>query len=347
MNVSEVTVSKALNDHPEISVETKNRIKIFAHELGYIPNYFAKICKSNQSKMIGVILPNLNNTYYTALIEAIYKEAFEQGYEIIFKVSYGNHAYEIKLLELLLSMRVDGIIITSAQDIYNNSIFKLINKLGVSLTFLESKNVRKGCSEISTDYFQSAYTATEIAIKKGYRKFLYISENKDQYFFKNGFLGFQTALKDHNCPVTDYLTISDVCTDKTAYDIFVEHYKSGMIPDCVFCSSLQIGSRFYKIVNDIGMKVPDSIDFIISGHHSIEHFFVQPLAYIEQPIHKLGTAAVKITINNILENCSLNSIITSFPIHVRAREPNLKTKQNVFRKIFKYPLTANPGILTS
>ena len=244
-------------------------------------------------------------------------------------------------------MRVDGIIITTTQDISDNSIFYQINKLGVALTFLDCKNSKEGFYEITADYYLSAYLATEIAIKTGYRKFLYISENNNQSIFKNGFLGFKSALMDYDCPINDNIMISAPHYEKTAYDIFIEYYKSRMIPDCIFCSNLQIALGLYRAVIDVEMRVPDNIDFIISGHYPIDYFFVRPIAYIEQPLRALGKTAIEMTVNNILRDNSFTSKTMKVPVHINVRESATESGKYIFKRIFKYPCASNPGVLKS
>ena len=116
LNVSSVTVSKALRGHPDISKETTKQVKKIASELGYSPNFMARNLSARKSNTIGVVVPKIAHHFFSSIIEHIYNYAFVNNYEIILTVSQEDCDRERKHLQTLMSMRVDGIIISIAQN---------------------------------------------------------------------------------------------------------------------------------------------------------------------------------------------------------------------------------------
>ena len=347
LKVSAVTVSKVFREHPDISHETARKVKKVAQELGYVPNYFARNIASNQSRVIGVILPNVSQSLFAPLVESMYQSAHEKGYEIILKISEEDAYREKKLIESLLSMRVDGIVISVTKATKDNSVFRQINKLGVALTLVDNVIDEERFYRIPLDYCHSAYTATEIAIKAGYRKFLYISEKNEQFTFRNGRKGFQAALIEHDLMPTGSMEIESADGEKHGYDAFIEYLKSGMIPECIFCSNWKAALGIYKTVVDVGLRVLEDIDFIISGYYPLDSFFVQPIAYIELPGRELGKAAIQTTINNILGLDSTNAKLVRLPVQVTVRELDDSTGKYSFKRVSTPPHLASADVLAS
>lgn len=298
MKVSAVTVSKALKGNPDISEETSIRIKKLAHELGYIPNYFFRNIASNQSKVIGVILPNIADTFFTHVVETMYQIAYENDYEIILKISQGNANYEKKLIESLLSMRVDGIIISVTKGTKDISIFHQVKKLGVALTFMNNVIDEYEFNKVTVDDFERAFTATTYALNSGYKKIVYISGHNDDF---NGSEGFKSALKRLDIDIDENIVLNCSSEIKPGYNSFIKLYESKKIPECIFCANYQIMMGVLKAANAVGMKIPEDIDLIVPGYNSIEQLPVQPLVYIEQPTGEFSRQAFELTIKNLIE----------------------------------------------
>ncbi len=107
LNLSTVTVSKALRDHPDISPATTKLIKTIAEELGYTPNIMARNLSARNSRTIGVVVPKIAHFFFGSIIEHIYDYAFEHNYEIILMVSQENAETEKRHVQTLLAMKVD------------------------------------------------------------------------------------------------------------------------------------------------------------------------------------------------------------------------------------------------
>ena len=123
LNVSLVTVSKALRDHPDISKNTKERVKKLANKLGYTPNFIARSLSSKKSNTIGLVVPKIGNFFFPSVIESICTTAYNNHYEIILTISYENAERELHHLKSLLSMRVDGLLISISQQTSDIKIF--------------------------------------------------------------------------------------------------------------------------------------------------------------------------------------------------------------------------------
>lgn len=137
LDVSVVTVSKALRGHPDISKQTTLLVIETAKNMGYSPNFMARNLASKKTFTIGLVVPKIAHFFFGAIIEAIYDKAIQNNYEIILMVSQENAKQEKKHLQTLMSMRVDGIIISITQETKNSDIFYRVKNMGVPLVFVD------------------------------------------------------------------------------------------------------------------------------------------------------------------------------------------------------------------
>src|ERR1035441_2415328 len=110
--VSVMTVSKALRDEPDVSAETKAKIKALAQQLGYVPDSSAQGLRTKTSKLFGLVIPAATNPVYARMVYAIEERAHELGYDVLFAQTLNKPEREDACLRRLLSRRVDGLFIT-------------------------------------------------------------------------------------------------------------------------------------------------------------------------------------------------------------------------------------------
>ena len=174
LNVSRVTVTRALLDDPQISDQTRIKIKSLADELGYVPNFIGRNLASKRSQLIGLSLPKVDHSFFSNVIEVIYKSCIEAGFGVIPMISFENHANEVENLKTLLSMRVDGIIANIAYDTKDTDIYELVQSRNVPIVFFDRIIDNEAFGSISIHDEDAAYQAVSYAIQCGYKKFAHI-----------------------------------------------------------------------------------------------------------------------------------------------------------------------------
>ena len=137
LNITKVSVSKALRDHPDISRETRALVKKTAAEMGYSPNLVARSLSSRKSNVIGVVVPKIAHTFFSSVIDAIQEKATEEGYGILLAVSNEKADLETSHIERLLAMRVDGLLISVSQEDPDLSTYEKILEMHVPLVFFD------------------------------------------------------------------------------------------------------------------------------------------------------------------------------------------------------------------
>ena len=301
LKVSQVTVSKALRGHTDISDETTKRIRKLAGDLGYSPNFFARNLSARRSNMLGVVVPKIAHFFFGSVIEAIYDTAFENDYETILTVSQEDAEREKKHIQTLVSMRVDGIIISVSQATRNIELFKWIKKMGIHVVFVDRMPDPPvpGFSTVMVDDKNGTMKVIHHAINVGHRKLAFLGGNPAINIGKNRLAGFKHALKEHGIQIKPQWIIRGGFGKQDGYDGFMRLSESGTLPEFVFAVTFPVALGVYEACKKLGLRVPDDVDVACFGDSDTNRFISPSLTCVRQPTHELGMRAVRMILENI------------------------------------------------
>ena len=301
LDVSRVTVSKALRVHPDISTETTKKVRKVAAQLGYTPNIFARSLSSRRSHMIGLVVPKIAHVFFSSVIEGVYDAAFENQYETILTVSQENEEREKKHLQTLVAMRVDGIIISISQETKDDERFKWIKKLGIPLVFIDRapEPPLPGFSTVMADDHGGAFAATEHAIEIGYRKLGFIGGSASVNIGKNRYHGFEDALTEYHIPLNPAWIVNGGYGKDDGYNGFKQLYQNGSMPEFIFAATYPVALGIYEAARDLNIRIPDDVDIICFGDSDVGRFLNPPISAVRQPTREIGGRAVQILLENI------------------------------------------------
>lgn len=299
LNVSTVTISKALRGHPDISPKTTKLVRAMAEKLGYSPNFMARNLSARRSNTIGVVVPKIAHHFFSSIIEHIYNYAFEHNYEIILTVSQESEVREKKHIQTLLSMRVEGIIISIAQETNNYEIFDTVKSRGVPLVFMDRTPDIAEVNKVTVDDRSGAFNAIDYAIKLGYRNIGHFSGNTNINIGRDRLLGFKQAMHSNGIEVNPDWVLEGGFGEKSGYDLFMKLYKEKNLPDLIFAVTYPVALGIYMAANEVKMKIPDDIDVICFGNAQVQNFLSPPLSCVNQPTDEIAIKSLQVLIENI------------------------------------------------
>jgi LacI family transcriptional regulator len=296
LGVSRVTVSKALRGHPDISEGTKLQVRKIAEEIGYRPNIIARTLSSRKSRMIGLVIPKIAHFFFGSVVEGVYNTALTNNYEIILTVSQENPERETKHLQTLVSMRVDGIIISITEGTRDLKVFEWIRHLGVPLLFLDRQPepVPRGFSSILVDDEGGARKAIEHAIRIGYRKIACIGGTPNVNIGRHREAGFRSAMKAHGLPVHRQWVVGGGFGKDAGYDGLIRFHTEGEMPDLIFAMTYPIALGVYEAAKELGLRIPEDVDIICFGDSDVGKVISPALSCVNQPNTALGSKAVEL-----------------------------------------------------
>ena len=300
LNLSTVTVSKALRNHPDISPKTTKIIKTIAEEMGYTPNIMARNLSARRSNTIGVVVPKIAHHFFGSIIEAIYDHAFVNNYEIILTVSQENAEREKKHLQTLLAMKVDGIIISITQETSDYSVFEMIERRGVPIVFIDRiPEMTIDYNSVVVDDRGGAYKAIDHAIKLGYRKIGHFGGSSKINIGRERLLGFYDAMKANNVEVNKDWIFEGGFGENYGYECLLKLYSQKNLPDLIFAVTYPVALGVYMAASELGLRIPEDIDVICFGNAKVQKFLSPPLSCVDQPTELISQNAMEMIIDNI------------------------------------------------
>ncbi len=299
LKVSKVTISKALRGHPDISPETTEKVKQLADKLGYMPNILARNLSSRKSNTIGLVVPKIAHIFFSTVIEAVYDKAFENNYEIVLTVSQEHAERERKHIQSLLSMRVDGLIVSVTQETKDLSIYERVIQQGVPLVFIDRVLPIKGVSTVTVDDRGGAFSAVDYAIKKGYKKIAHLGGYHHINIGRLRYEGFIEAMNKYRIPVNPNLITEGGFSEEDGYNGFMKIFKKGSVPEYVFAVTYPVALGMYAAALELGLKIPQDIEVTCFGKNSFDRYIPSVFNFINQPAKDIGTEAVKLMLDQI------------------------------------------------
>lgn len=258
--VSINTVSRALNNKPDVSEETKKKILKIAKELGYVRNFTASSLRQKQTKTVGVVIADSSNPFYAEVLKGIESAARKYGYQIILMNTDRIYKREEEAIRILLERRVDGLLISPVQD-KNDDIKYLVDK-GTPLVIVGRHFDDIKVDEIHSDEIKGGYIATKHLINRGCRKILMISG----FLFKSAarmrLEGYKKALEESRLDYDEeYVIISDIDM-KDGYNAVYKAKKKGLVFDGIFCYNDIMAFGAMKALKELGYKIPGDVAII-------------------------------------------------------------------------------------
>ncbi len=301
LNITQVTVSKALRNHPDISPATTKLVKKTAAELGYLPNIMARNLAARKSNTIGVVLPKVAHSFFGSIIESIYDIAAENGYEVILTISQEDSEREKRQIQTLLAMKVDGIIISISEKTQATEIFELVQRRGVPLVFIDRIPDMENVNKVAVDDRGGAFKATEHAIKIGYRRIGHFAGYTNINIGYERYMGFKEAMNKHRIKINPDWVIEGDYSENHGYESFMKLYKKNNLPDFIFTATYPIAFGIYTAAAEVGMKIPDDIDLICFGNTKAITLLTPPLSCIDQSTELISRYGMELILENIIK----------------------------------------------
>ena len=317
LDVSVSTVSKALRDSSDISKETISKIKAFAKQVNYKPNYIAQSLKNQKTKTIGVIIPDIVHHFFTKVIKGIENLANRKGYNIIIGLSNESLSNEIVNMEMLTNGSIDGLIISVSRETMQKQNYYHIDETlnqGIPIVMFDRIIDKISCDKVTIDDKKSTQNAVDKLIQNGAKKIAIITTKDYMSVGKLRTEGYKIALKQNNIKVDDNLIIE--VDDNLLYEDHLESlefqiqkmFNNNPRIDGIFAVNELFATVAMKIAKNIGINVPDDLqigftDGILSRHAS------PPLSTVNQHGESMGEKATNILISRI-ENKSTDNYRT-------------------------------------
>jgi LacI family transcriptional regulator len=292
------SVSRALNDKPDISDETKTLIIDTANRLGYVPNRLAASLRHNSTGSIGIIVPEIDNLYFSEIIAGIEKVAQKKSYDIILASTNEDVKREIEVTKFLIEKRVDGIIAMPSRD--DDKSIDMIKNSRIPYVCVARRMERdESCSYVVNDDEKCGFIATEHLIEKGHTRILFLNGVRGNYSARKQLQGYKRALKTYSLPFDSALIEINNIQPKDGYKNINKLISSGLEFTGVICFSDMIALGAAKAIKENGRRIPEDIAIVGCDNIQFVEFFDTPLTTVDLAKSELGVKAAQILIQKI------------------------------------------------
>lgn len=312
LNITKVSVSKALRNHSDISEDTKVKVKKMAKKLGYRPNLVARSLTSSKSKTIGVIIPKIAHFFFASAMEGIYKAAKKKGYEVFLGVSFEDEEQEEKLLETMMEMRVDGLLISVTEQTKSSDRFKELQNMGIDLVFFDRGIKKSGFSYIRAEDRKSAKMGVEKLIEMGYTDIAHLAGFDFSEIGRGRKMGYMDAMKEAGLKIDKNAVIEGGFSEDDGYSGFQTLLDNYGLPKALFTVTYPVGLGVLKCMKKNGID-PDAITILTFGRSDFNDYLYKPFLCVEQPTNLLGERATEKLIEEIESTTSVKPEIIELP----------------------------------
>ena len=302
LKMSVSTVSKALNNYPTINEYTKKRVQEMARDLHFTPNKSAINLKERKSRIIGIILPNLLDHFFTRSIYGVEQFATQNGYNIIISQTHDELQKEIQSADMLVRSRVDGLIVAISKHTQDFSHLDQFENMGVPVVYYtRNPSFNLNCHKVLGNTFQGSYKATKFLIDRGHQKIAYLGGPKMINFTHDRFNGYINALKDNNVPFSaELVAYTDFDMENTISAIKNLFANPENTPTALVAFKEPILFDAIKYLRSVNQPKFNEIECIGFGNNSfITYLDSPPIASIEENPESVGENAMKLLLQLI------------------------------------------------
>lgn len=302
LGFSTSTVSRALRGSYEISTETKKRVLEYAEKMNYRPNPIALSLKERKSKSIGVIVCEVDNDFFSQVINGIESIAYNRGYHVIITQSHESYDREVVNVNHLASRSVDGLLVSVSAETTDMEHFRRLHEKGLPIVFLDRVPEDIVTHKVIVDNFQASYNATEELIRRGCKRIAVINSAPQLSISKERLAGYKAALQYHDAPIKEeyirYCNYGGMVVSEIE-DAINRLMKSKQPPDGLLAASGRITVACLSILRKKNPGLPQPLQMIgFSNSSMIELLHPKP-AVVRQPAFEMGQVATELLIDII------------------------------------------------
>jgi len=293
MNLHFTTVSKALQDHPDISAATKEKVRAVAKELDYQPNLLAKSFKQKKSNTIGIIVPSINYDFAAAIISGVEEIINNAGYTLT--ICQTNESIELEKLHIqrYITNQVEGVLIqvTAGDDSIEH--LKKLRDRNIELVIIDRKLKNFTATTVVVDDYKSSFDIVEHLIHEGYVKIAHFGGPEHLSVSIDRRKGYTDALQKHNISIDQDLIIHGGFYEEYGEQSMKTLLAMDKKPDAVFCANDAIAAGVYVTLNSLGLKIPSDVAVAGFGNMSISRLLHPPLTTVNQFAKEMGRVAAE------------------------------------------------------
>jgi len=293
LGVSQMTVSKALRNHSDISEKTRERVLKRMRELDYQPDWIARSMVTKRTYLVGLVLPDLMHSFFAEVAGGVTRKLQPLGYQVVISNTEENAETERTHVANLINRKVDGFIIASAQRSGQEEPFALLDKSEIPYVLIDRVIPGVEANYVGVMDEDLGELATGHLIGLGCKRIAHI-RGPNVSTGAGRLRGYRRALTKRKMAIRNEYIVSGQHGDSTGYDAMLQLLKANPRPDGVFCYNDPVAAGAIKAALELGMRVPEDIAIIGAGNVHYSDLLRVPLSTVDQSSSLIGEKAAEL-----------------------------------------------------
>lgn len=320
------TVSRALRGSYEINEKTRERVEAYAQKIHYRRNTVAQSLREKKTRVLGVVVPEISNNFFSEVINGIEDEAFTRGFQVLIFQTHESFEREKQTVQQLYERRVDGLLISLSGKTTDIEHVSRYRQEDLSVVYFDRVPEEEHVDKVVVDSFEGSYRATSWMIENGMRKIALLTSPPDIYITKKRLAGYTKALEDngiaHNEELIRYCGFEPWEAHDAIKELIKDHQPEGFIT----CADRLTIDSYEEFKRQLTIKTTPLVPFFGFTNINVAHLLDPPINAIVQPAYEMGGRAAKLLIDKLEYHEKKHSSRMSPPVPV---EEKLKTTLSI------------------
>lgn len=320
--VSIATVSRVINNHGSVSEKSRKKVNDVIARRNYVPNGNARSLSTSKSMTIGVVVPDINNPFFSQLLQGITRAADEQGFHIVLFNTDEDPQREHQILLSMREQRLRGIIATPVAESDLVTIERLteFEGLGIPVVLLDRQVKNAAFDRVLTNDEQGVFRAVSELIRLGHKRIAIITGPDNSLPGRERLAGYLHAMKEHGLPLVPELIRKGDFMSKRAYQETLAVMALPSPPTAIFSSNNMTTYGCLRAFNELGLRIGADISLIGFDDIDALSWLGYKLSVVNRAVPEMGEQAMRMLLHRFAqENGSENGKTTFFPTELILR----------------------------
>ena len=310
--VSSATVSRVLSNKPHVRPELKTKVLNAVKTLGYQPNRIARSLRVQQTRIIGLLISDIQNSFFNIIVRAIEDVAYKHNYAVFLCNSDENPEKERFYLNLFKAEQVAGVILTPTDE--HNSSCECLRSAGIPVVTVDRKAADACADSVVTNNADVSEQLVSLLLTNGHTRVGAVLSDLHITTGRERFEGFERALRKHGVALDPAFIKAGKPTSDDGYELTKELLGASELPTAMFTGSKHLTLGVLRALYERGLRVPDDIE--VAAFDRLDWMPYYPdMFFVEQPVYALGQRAAQLLFRRLhhqdakLEQLVLPSVV--------------------------------------
>jgi LacI family transcriptional regulator len=313
--VGPMTVSRTINGHPYVADETARKVRAAIRRLNYRPNHAARMLTGQLSRSIGLIVPDLADSFFSVISHAVQETARESGYLVWLAASNYDPSIEAAQVEQMTHHPVDGILLVPVDS--RHAYLKALASGSTPVVTIDRPIEVGSTDSVETENRSGARMAVEHLISHGCKKIVCVATNSHLRTIRGRIAGYEESLKSAKLPRAKPLRLASLTDANTSLSML---FASRNRPDALFTANNASTIWVIETLREMNIKIGK--DVLLVGFDDVDFYtlITPPITAVRQPATELGRVSTRLLMQRIGDDSSPSGVRTVLPVSLVIRE---------------------------